>query len=229
MAVSEPLDAKYYQVIAPRSLGERLLILARDRIYADFIRHCRPGRDDTILDVGVSDYISDGANMLERKYPHRPRITAAGLGQADEFRAAFPDVDYVRIERGRPLPFADKAFDIATSNAVLEHVGSRDGQFRFVAELVRVARKVFVSVPNRYFPVEHHTAIPLLHFNDRAFAFACGFLGKAEWAEQRNLILMSIDRLQSLFPPGAVAGRSGLPLGKFSSNLFVFFDDRRAH
>jgi len=88
---------------------------------------------------------------------------------------------------------------------------------------------VFVSVPNRYFPVEHHTAIPLLHFNDRAFAFACGFLGKAEWAEQRNLILMSIDRLQSLFPPGAVAGRSGLPLGKFSSNLFVFFDDRRAH
>ena len=190
----------------------------------DFIRHCRPGRDDTILDVGVSDYISDGANMLERKYPHRSRITAAGLGQADEFRAAFPDVDYVRIERGRPLPFADKAFDIATSNAVLEHVGSRDGQFRFVAELVRVARKVFVSVPNRYFPVEHHTSLPFLHWTDATFRWACRAAGKTKWTSREELTLMSRRRLRSLVPPGAAfkLGYTGLKLGPFSSNIFLF-------
>ena len=88
------------------------------------IRHCRPGRDDTILDVGVSDVVNDAANMLERKYPHPERITAAGLGEGDAFRAAYPKVTYRRIEANRPLPFADKAFDIAVSNAVLEHVGS---------------------------------------------------------------------------------------------------------
>jgi hypothetical protein len=220
MAISDPLDAKYYQVVTPRSLGERLLILARDRIYADFIRHCRPGPDETI--------ISDGANVLERKYPYPAQITAAGLGSAAEFRTAFPQIDYVRIEANRRLPFADKAFDIATSNAVLEQVGSRENQQLFVAELMRVARRIFLTVPNRYFPVEHHTAIPLLHFSDRGFALACRYLRKGEWAEERNLILMSIERLISLFPAGAIAGHSGLPLGPFSSNLFVFFDDRCA-
>jgi SAM-dependent methyltransferase len=225
MSISDPVDGKYYQVAAPRSLGERLLVLARDRIYADFIRHCRPDRGDTILDVGVSDVINEGANVLERKYPHPARITAAGLGGADEFRAAFPQVNYVRIEANRRLPFADKAFDIATSNAVLEHVGSRSNQLLFVSELMRVAGKVFITVPNRYFPIEHHTAIPLLHFSDGTFAVACRFLRKQEWAEENNLILMSIDRLISLFPAGAVVGRTGLPLGMFSSNLFVFCDD----
>ena len=67
------------------------------------------------------------------------------------------------------MPFADKAFDIAVSNAVLEHVGAEQHQAAFVRELSRVARRVFISVPNRYFPVEHHTAIPLLHFWKRGF------------------------------------------------------------
>jgi hypothetical protein len=226
MTAAQYTDEKYYQAAAPRSLGERLMIMARDRIYADFVRCCRPTSDDAILDVGVSDVVNDGANMLERKYPHPERITAAGLGVADDFRNAFPAVTYVRIEANRPLPFADREFDIATSNAVLEHVGSTSNQAAFVAELLRVARRVFISVPHRYFPVEHHTAIPLLHFWDASFATACRRLGKAEWAEERNLILMSKDRLRDLAPPGVEVsiGHTGIPLGPFSSNLFLFAD-----
>jgi SAM-dependent methyltransferase len=224
MTAARQMDEKYYQAVAPRSLGERLMIVARDRIYADFLRCCRPTRDDAILDVGVSDVVNDGANMLERKYPHPERVTAAGLGAADDFRKAFPAVTYVRIEANRPLPFADKAFDIATSNAVLEHVGSSSNQVAFVAELLRVGRTVFISVPNRYFPVEHHTAIPLLHFWEGSFAEACRRLGKAEWADERNLILMSKPRLRALAPRGIAisVGHTGIPLGPFSSNLFLF-------
>src|SRR4051812_27349944 len=134
-------DNRYYQVAAPRSWGERLAIVARDRIYDDMIRYGRPAPDETILDVGVSDVVTDAANMLERKYPHRQQITAAGLGEGAAFRAAFPEVVYRRIEANRPLPFADKVFDIAVSNAVLEHVGSEPNQAAFVRELYRVARK----------------------------------------------------------------------------------------
>src|SRR5215831_17802259 len=129
------VDEKYYQAVAPRSFSERLLVVARDRIYADFLRCCRPTAADTILDVGVSDVVNDGANMLERKYPHPEKITAAGLGEADDFKKAFPAVTYVRIEANARLPFADRAFDVATSNAVLEHVGSARNQAFFVAEL----------------------------------------------------------------------------------------------
>jgi hypothetical protein len=226
MAISGKVDEQYYEVAAPRSWGERLVIVARDRIYDDMIRHCQPARNDTILDVGVSDVVNDAANMLERKYPHLDRITAAGLGDGGAFTAAFPAVTYRKIEANQPLPFADKAFDIAVSNAVLEHVGSRERQAAFVRELCRVAQRVFISVPNRYFPVEHHTAIPLLHFWTPSFELACKGLGKAEWADERNLILMSWQRLSALVPEGAVPviSHTGIMLGAFSSNLFLFID-----
>jgi hypothetical protein len=222
------VDEKYYQAVAPRSLSERLMVVARDRIYADFLRCCRPSATDTILDVGVSDVVNDAANMLERKYPHPERVTAAGLGTADDFRRAFPAVTYRQIAPNQPLPFADKTFAIATSNAVLEHVGSARNQAFFVAEFARVAEKVFISVPHRYFPVEHHTAIPFLHFWDGSFAAACRWLGKTEWADEASLILMSRLRLRAAVPAGMMVsmGYTGIPLGPFSSNLFLFIDGR---
>jgi hypothetical protein len=221
------MDEKYYQAMPPRSLGERLTIAARDRIYADFIRLCRPASDEAILDVGVSDVVNDAANLLERKYPHPGRITAVGLGAGTDFCAAFPAVAYRRIAANQPLPFADKSFAIATSNAVLEHVGSTANQAFFIAELMRVAARVFVTVPHRFFPVEHHTAIPLLHYRDASFAVACRLLGKAEWADEANLILMSKDRLRALAPAGAEIAHTGLRLGPFSSNLLLFIDECR--
>jgi hypothetical protein len=220
------VDEKYYQAAAPRSLGERITVLARDRIYDDFIAICQPRRRDIILDVGVSDVVNDAANMMERKYPFPEQITAVGLGSGDDFRAAYPLTAYAQIVANQRLPFGDRQFDIATSNAVLEHVGSPAHQEFFVHELIRVARKVFVSVPNRYFPVEHHTAIPLLHYSDAVFHLACRALGKQEWSEAQNLILMSRDSLSRLVPAdvGAETAYTGLHLGPFSSNLYLFVD-----
>jgi hypothetical protein len=225
--VSDPLDRKYYQAVPAQSLSEYVLIAARDCIYEDFVEHCRPRASDKILDVGVSDIVNDAANMVERKYPYPDRITAAGLGAAGEFRETFPKVTYTQIEANRPLPFADKHFDIATSNAVLEHVGSRQGQEFFVREMLRVAHRVFISVPNRWFPVEHHTGIPLLHYWNASFRLACDWFGRGAWTDEANLILMSKGSLSSLAPAGVPwrAGYTGIPLGPFSSNLFILFGD----
>lgn len=228
MARSDYVDKKYYEVATPGSFSERLMIKARDRIYDAFVAKTEPKPTDTILDVGVSDVLSGGANVLERKYPYLNRITACGLGVADEFQAEFPDVGYVQIEPNSPLPFADKHFDIATANAVLEHVGSRQAQETFLSEMSRVARKVFVTVPNRYFPVEHHTGIPLLHFADGTFGAACAWSGKTKWTDPANLILMSRSYLIELSPAGmdVDAGYTGLSLGPFSSNLYLYLSGK---
>ncbi len=217
------VDQKYYEVAGPGSIGERLVTAARDRMYADFLRILAPAPGARLLDVGVSDVVGDGANMLERLYPYPDRITAAGLGEGQDFRAAFPATRYVQIEPSQPLPFRDGEFDISCANAVLEHVGSPANQRAFILELARVAHRVFLTVPHRYFPVEHHTAIPLLHFTDPTFRMACKIIGKASWAEQKNLILMTRSLLASLCPPGVPRriGTTGLPLGPFSSNLYL--------
>jgi hypothetical protein len=218
------VDTRYYEEAAPRSLGERAMIAARDRIYADFLRLARPDADTCILDVGVSDVVTDSANMIERKWAHPERITALGLGEGGAFRAAFPSVDYRRIEPNAALPFADDSFDLAASNAVIEHVGSPENQAFFVAELARVARRVFVSAPNRWFPVEHHTAAPLAHFWRPSFELACRALGKADWLDPANLILIDRARLRQLGPATAQTGYTGIPLGPFSSNLYLYFE-----
>ena len=224
MAAADVVDARYYQVVAPNSLGERLIVRARDRIYQDFLRLCTPAAASRLLDVGASDVLNDGANVLERKYPHPERITALGLGAAEQFQAAFPAVTYRRVVANATLPFEDKAFDIATSNAVLEHVGGPAQRAAFVAELARVAHSVFISVPNRYFPVEHHTAIPLLHYHRAGFTLACRALGKTEWLDPETLDLVGRRELMAAVPEGVSAriGYTGISLGPFSSNLFMF-------
>jgi SAM-dependent methyltransferase len=218
------VDTRYYEAVAPGSIGERVLVAARNRIWRDFIARCRPKASDTLLDVGVSDVINAGANLVERLYPHPEQVTACGLGSGDDFRQAFPAVNYVQIEPHAPLPFADDQFAIATSNAVLEHVGSEAEQARHVRELFRVAPRIFITVPHRYFPIEHHTSLPFLHWADASFRLACRVSGKAKWASREELILMTRRRLRSLVPAHAdyELGYTGLKLGPLSSNLFLF-------
>jgi hypothetical protein len=226
MATDKQVDERYYQVAKPGSVGERMVVVARDRIYRDFLLLARPTTASSILDVGVSDVVGEAANVLERKYPHLDHVTAVGLGAAHQFRATFPQVAYRQIMPGEPLPFTDRSFDIATSNAVLEHVGSEAAQAAFVAELARVARCAFISVPHRFFPVEHHTSIPLLHWADASFAATCHALGKREWADHANLILMTRARLRRLCPHRPVRiGVTGIRLGPFSSNLFMLIGE----
>lgn len=221
-----PVDEEYYREISSGGVAETLLIYARNRIFNDFRTYTEPSHSDQVLDVGVSDVVNDGANVLERCYSHQDNITACGLGAGIQFKKAFPLVRFIQIRPNARLPFDDNTFDIATSNAVLEHVGSMENQFYFVRELCRVARRVFISVPNRFFPIEHHTALPIVHYQDNTFQIACRITGKSEWTREEKLILMTQKRLWQLAAPikkKATVGYTGIALGPFSSNLYLAF------
>jgi hypothetical protein len=72
-----------------------------------------------------------------------------------------------------------------------------------VHELCRVAPKVFVSTPNRRFPLEVHTLMPFLHWlprRARDSAFAA--LRRDAW---KGVELLNRRELLELFPPGAQA------------------------
>ena len=226
MAESIYVDEKYYQAVPSGSLAERVFVAARDRIYADFLRLAQPTPTERILDAGISDVVSNAANLLERLYPHPAQITAVGLGAAGDFVAAYPGVTYRQVEPHRPLPYADRSFDVACSNAVIEHLGSVAHQRAFIADIARVANRTFLTVPNRFFPIEHHTALPLAGWTGPSFGLACKIIRKSEWADPENLILMSRRRLAALCPPGCRMriGYTGFKLGPFSSNLYLFLE-----
>jgi hypothetical protein len=70
LGAAMPVDEEYYREFPPGSVAERLLISARNRIFQDFKARIRPSHSDQVLDVGVSDVVNDGANVLQRSYPH---------------------------------------------------------------------------------------------------------------------------------------------------------------
>jgi SAM-dependent methyltransferase len=150
-----------------RRVASRVSLRSRERKLELFRELLRPGPRTTIVDVGVTNAPFGGGssdNFFEALYPWPERITAVGNTELDRFATAFPAVHVVRAD-GRELPFADGAFDLGFSNAVVEHVaGGREGQRRFVSELCRVAERVFVTTPNRWFPLEVHTLLPLAHW-----------------------------------------------------------------
>lgn len=188
-------------------LAARASLWNRRRKLALFLAELRPGAETTIVDVGVGDTGFDtepgvalSHNFFEALYPWPERITAVSDVPLPNFAQEFPAIASVTAS-GTDLPFEDDSFDIAFSNAVLEHVGGPKEQRRFVHELCRVAPRVFISTPNRRFPLEVHTLVPFLHWlprraRDRAFAA----LRRDAW---RGVELLNRRELLGLFPAGA--------------------------
>lgn len=103
----------------------------------------------------------------------------------------WPGLKFVHGD-ARKMPFTDKSFDFVFSSAVIEHVGSRDRQRMFLRECVRVARKcVFITTPNRWFPMEMHTLLPFLHWLPTLWhRRLIQLLGFEELAKEENLNLL---------------------------------------
>jgi SAM-dependent methyltransferase len=119
------------------------------------------------------------------------------------------------------LPFRDGAFDWVFSNAVIEHVGDWKKQMQFANEIRRVAKKgYFVATPNKWFPIDPHTLLPLYqfmppHLQHKVVRFAPGFM-----REYEDLNLLSPRQVRSLFPESVVAG-NGLPV--FPNSIISFW------
>jgi SAM-dependent methyltransferase len=134
--------------------------------YAPILRHFRRPRmrrfaeyfqltgQTKVLDIGGYPGTWD---LLEV----RPRLTILNL--------AFSATDYASgiecvVGDGCRTSFPDKSFDVVFSNSVIEHVGTLEDQKQFARECQRCGTGYFVQTPNKWFPVDPHTLMPLAHW-----------------------------------------------------------------
>jgi hypothetical protein len=221
-----PLPNAQYNLAAPRSLPSRIAARARRRMFERFLHLTGIDGHHSVLDVGAtSDELYEHSNYLEAWYPHKDRVTAVGVDDASHLVARYPGVSFVKAD-GRALPFADASFDYVHASAVLEHVGGLDRQRRFVAELFRVCRRgAFLTTPNRWFPVEFHTVLPLLHWLPKAQHRAIlRRLDHGFFADEANLNLLTRRDLRRLCCDLGIADATVtcVRLGGWASNLILF-------
>jgi SAM-dependent methyltransferase len=186
------------------SFAERVSAWNRGRKWHLFLAEFAPGEATTVCDVGFSDREYSGVdNYIERFYPWPGSLTAVGIDEPLEFPRRYPGVKVVRYD-GVTLPFAEREFDVVWTNAVLEHVGDRSRQVAFVRQLMRVSDGLFLTTPNRYFPVETHTHVPLAHWlPKRAFDLTLRLLGRA-WAAGDYMHLLGRSGLRRVLEEAGV-------------------------
>jgi hypothetical protein len=120
-----------------------------------FTEAFRPSAETTVLDVGGTPYNWEQIGA-------RFSITLLNTVplEIEDLGAHFTLVQ----GSGTQLDFADRSFDIAFSNSVIEHVGPLEVQRAFAEELRRVGRQVWVQTPARNFFFEPHLLAPFIHF-----------------------------------------------------------------
>ncbi|MDD3161922.1 MAG: methyltransferase domain-containing protein [Bacteroidales bacterium] len=180
-----------------KKVFSKLSTFNRARKYNYFIQKFSPQSNSEILDVGFCncDYSAE-ANYLEKNHPYPESITALGLESSgtDVFEKLFPKVKVVTYD-GIIFPFAADSFDYVWSNAVLEHVGGEASQIRFVSEMLRVGKKVYFTTPNRYFPFDLHSRLPLVHWLPKKYFDKCLIATGNRWASGDYMNLLTKDQV----------------------------------
>lgn len=189
-----------YNLLHPNSVAIKIAYKARLEMFSIFMEEFAPSKVDSILDIGAtSDRDYSTSNYFEVLYPYKASITCCGLDDASFLEKNYPGIIFIQAS-GLELPFKDQSFDYVHSSAVIEHVGSFKNQSRFIQECARVARKgLCITTPNRWFPVEFHTGLPLIHWLPKQtgrWLFSC--LGQKFYSEEANLNLISKSELTAI-------------------------------
>ena len=118
----------------------------------------------------------------------------------------------------------DFSSDLVVSNATIEHVGNTLNQKKMLENVIKLTKKIFViTTPNRFYPIELHTKIPLIHwFPKSIYRKILKFLGLSFYANEENLNLLSVNELKKMLDNHKITYEiKFLKLLFFKSNIII--------
>lgn len=140
----------------------------------------------------------------------------------------------VLIGEDQSLPFDNKYFDIVYCSSVIEHTtvekadvwewkdekefksASFKRQRQFAEEIIRLGKQYFVQTPNKTFPIESHTWLPIVGYLPRRYLLPILSLSNRYWVKksQPDFNLLTINEMQTLFPDAEIVCENKLGLTK---------------
>lgn len=117
--------------------------------------------------------------------------------------------------------------DLVISSATIEHVGSNDAQMKMIENICLLTNKYFfITTPNRFFPIDFHTKLPLIHMLPKKIhRKILNMISLKEYALEENLNLLDISEinkmLKNLNEKGFLVSTYGIKLFGLTSNLLI--------
>ena len=86
------------------------------------------------------------------------------------------------------------------SSATIEHVGKYENQMKMLENIIKLTNKYFfITTPNRFFPIDFHTKLPIIHMLPKKIHRKILRLIKLdEYAEEENLNLLDENTVNKL-------------------------------
>ena len=166
------------------------------------------GPDDIVLDLGSED-----GSYLSKYYPYPHNIVIADIFEEPMKRGVEKNglKGYRVIPAEGPLPFEDREFRAVWCNSVIEHVtvprdilgeiSNKDfylqaeaHQKEFAKEISRISQAYFVQTPNKHFPIESHSIMPLVAYFSHRSRYRLSQATKRFWVKQWTSDFYLYDR-----------------------------------
>lgn len=90
--------------------------------------------------------------------------------------------------------------DLVISSATIEHVGNFESQLKMIDNIILLTKNYFfITTPNRSFPIDFHTKLPLIHLLPKKLhRKILNFLSLKEFAKEENLNLLNIKEINKM-------------------------------
>lgn len=176
-----------------------IVLRNRKDFFEYFCKLIKFDENTLVLDVGTTPSLEEHENYFIKLFPYKSNLTCLSNVDCSKIKIKFKEVKLIKSD-ARASNLGDNKFDVIHSNAVIEHVGDYQNQKLFIKECYRISKKyVFITTPYRYFPIEMHTKIPLIHFFPKAiFRKILSFFGDNFFSLEENLNLLSIKDLNKI-------------------------------
>ena len=188
---SESKNSFFYKLI------KKIILNSREKFFNHFIHSTEYNDNQSLLDIGTTPSLDSEQNVILEKTKNNKNITCLSDQDCSILEKKYPNIKDFIIGDGTNTDFKDMSFDIVHSNATLEHVGSYNNQIAFVKEASRISKNhVFIQTPNRFYPIDFHTNLPLVHWLPKKIhRKILKFIGLNFYSTEENLNLLSESNL----------------------------------
>jgi len=179
---------------------QKIIVNGRNEFFNLFTLNTNYSDDKSIIDIGTTPSLEEEQNIFLDKIKNNQNITCLSNQDCKILFTKYKNIRNILVGDGRKTKFADNSFDIGHSNATIEHVGSFKNQVSLVKEMLRISKEsIFIQTPNRFYPIDFHTILPIIHWFPKAIhRKILKFLNLDFYSKEENLNLLSANDIKKI-------------------------------